>query len=126
MSGESSSSKILYIEFSDELLFIAHFFSLLYFQDFFNVCYFPGFLRFPWWGFCVGVTVVTWECGAISRVMSGFSAPKASAFLGAFFPFFFGKFFNADRVDVHSIWIDFGVLVVSVVSVNRVGVVGFS
>ena len=74
----------------------------------------------------MGVTVVTWECGAISRVMSMFPAPKALALLDAFFPFFFGEFFNADRVDVHGVWIDFGVLVVGVVSLNRVGVVGFS
>ena len=68
MPGESSSSKILYIEFSDELFFITYFFSLLYFQDFLNLCYFPGFLRFLWPGFCVGVgvIVVTWERGAIS------------------------------------------------------------
>ena len=58
--------------------------------------------------------------------MSGFSASKASAFLDAFFPFFFGKFFNADRVDVHGVWIDVGVLVVGVVSLSWVGVVGFS
>ena len=57
--------------------------------------------------------------------MSGFPAPKALAFLDAFFPFFFGKFFNADGVNVHGIWIDFGVLVVGVVSLNRVGVIGF-
>ena len=67
MSGESSFLKILYIKFSDEFFFIAYFFSLLYFQDFFNLCYFSGFLRFPWWGFGVGVrvTVVALEGGAV-------------------------------------------------------------
>ena len=57
--------------------------------------------------------------------MSGFPASKASALPDAFFPFFFGEFFNADRVDIHGVWIDFWVLVVSVVSLNRVRVVGF-
>ena len=57
--------------------------------------------------------------------MSGFSALKAAALPDALFPFFFGKFFNVDRVNVHGVWIDFGVLVVSVVSLNRVGVIGF-
>ena len=57
--------------------------------------------------------------------MSRFPAPKASAFLDAFFPFFFGEFFNVDGVDVR-IWVDFGVLVVGVVSLDRVGVIGFS
>ena len=57
--------------------------------------------------------------------MSGFPAPKALAFLDAFFPFFLGEFFNADRVDIHSVWIDFGGLVVSVVFLNGVRVVGF-
>ena len=68
MSGESSSLKILHIEFSDEFFFVTHFFSLLYFQDFFNFCYLPGFLGFSWWGFGVGVrvTVVALECGAVS------------------------------------------------------------
>ena len=58
--------------------------------------------------------------------MSRLSALKASAFLDAFFPFFFGEFFNVDGVDVHGIWVNFGALVVSVVSLKRVGVVGFS
>ena len=57
--------------------------------------------------------------------MSGFPASKASSFLDAFFPFFFGEFFNVDGVDVHGIWIDFWVLVVSMVSLNQVRVVGF-
>ena len=57
--------------------------------------------------------------------MSRLPASKASSFLDAFFPFFFGKFFNADRVDIHSIWIDFWALVVDVVSLDWVGVVGF-
>ena len=57
--------------------------------------------------------------------MSGFPALKASSLLDAFFPFFFGKFFNADGVDVHGVWINVWVLVVSVVSLNRVRVVGF-
>ena len=54
------------------------------------------------------------------------SASEALAFLDAFFPFFFGKFFNADGVNVHGIWIDFGVLVVGVASLDRVGIIGFS
>ena len=58
--------------------------------------------------------------------MSEFPASEASSLLDAFFPFFFGEFFNADRVDVHGVWINFGVLVVGVVFLNRVGVVGFS
>ena len=57
--------------------------------------------------------------------MSRFPASKASSFLDAFFPFFFGKFFNADGVDVHGVWIDFWALVVDVVSLDWVGVVGF-
>ena len=57
--------------------------------------------------------------------MSRFPAQKASAFLDAFFPFFFGEFFNADGVNIHGIWIDFWVLVVGVVSLNWVRVVGF-
>ena len=57
--------------------------------------------------------------------MSGLSASKASSFLDAFFPFFFGKFFDADGVDVHGVWIDFWALVVRVVSLDWVGVVGF-
>ena len=56
--------------------------------------------------------------------MSGFPVPKASAFLDAFFPFFFGKLFNVDRVDVHVVWIDFWALVVGVVSLDQVWVVG--
>ena len=58
--------------------------------------------------------------------MSGFSALKAAALPDALFPFFFGEFFNADGVDIHGIWIDFGGLVVGVVFLNRVGIVGFS
>ena len=57
--------------------------------------------------------------------MSGLSASKASSLLDAFFPFFFGEFFNADGVDIHGVWIDFWTLVVSMVSLDRVGVVGF-
>ena len=57
--------------------------------------------------------------------MSRFSASKASSFLDTFFPFFFGKFFDADGVDIHGIWIDFWALVVGVVSLDWVGVVGF-
>ena len=57
--------------------------------------------------------------------MPRFSASKASAFLDTFFSFLFGKFFNADGVDVHGVWIDFWGLVVSVVSLDWVGVVGF-
>ena len=82
-------------------------------------------MRFPWWGLGVGVTVVTLEGGAVPRVMSGFPASKASSFLDAFLPFFFGKFFNADGVDIHGVLIDFWTLVVSVVSLDWVGVVGF-
>ena len=57
--------------------------------------------------------------------MSGFPAPEALALLDALFPFFFGEFFNTDRVDIHSIWIGFWTLVVSRVSLNWVRVVGF-
>ena len=57
--------------------------------------------------------------------MSGFSASKASFILDTFFPFFLGEFFNADGIDVHGIWIDFGAWVVGVVSLDGVGVVGF-
>ena len=57
--------------------------------------------------------------------MSGFSASKASSFLDASLPFFFGEFFNADGVDVHGVWIDLWTLVVGVVSLDWVGVVGF-
>ena len=68
MSGESSSLKILYVKFSDKLFFIAYFFSLLYLQDFFDFCNSSGFLRFPWWGFGVGVrvTAVALEGSAVS------------------------------------------------------------
>ena len=54
-----------------------------------------------------------------------FSASKASSFFDAFLSFFFGEFFNANGVDVHSVWIDFWALVVDVVSLDWVGVVGF-
>ena len=57
--------------------------------------------------------------------MSGFPASEASSLFDAFFPFFFGEFFNADRVDIHGVWINFWALVVSVVSLDWVGVVGF-
>ena len=57
--------------------------------------------------------------------MSEFSASKASSFLDALFSFFFGEFLNADGVDIHRVWIDFWTLVVGVVSLDRVGVVGF-
>ena len=57
--------------------------------------------------------------------MSGFPASKASFFSDAFLPFFFGEFFNADRVDVHGVWIDFWALVVNVVFLDWVGVVWF-
>ena len=57
--------------------------------------------------------------------MSEFSASKASSFLDAFLSFFFGEFFNVNGVDVHGVWIDFWTLVVSVVSLDRVGIVGF-
>ena len=55
--------------------------------------------------------------------MPGFSASKAPSFFDAFLSFFFGEFFNVDGVDVHGVWIDFWTLVV--VSLDRVGVVGF-
>ena len=59
VSGESSFSKILYIEFSDKFLFIAYLFSFLDFQDFFNFCYSSWFLLgFLLRGFCVGVWVM--------------------------------------------------------------------
>ena len=57
--------------------------------------------------------------------MSGLPASKASSFLDAFLSFFFGEFFNADGVDIHGVWIGFWALVVSVVSLDWVGVVGF-
>ena len=57
--------------------------------------------------------------------MSGFPASKASSFLDAFFPFFSGEFFNANGVDIHGVWIDFWALMVSVVSLDLVGVIGF-
>ena len=61
--------------------------------------------------------------------MSGFSALKASSFLDAFIPFFFGEFFYVNGVDIHGIWIDLWTLVVGVVvgvvSLDWVGVVGF-
>ena len=59
--------------------------------------------------FSIRMRVVIGEHGAISRGVSGFSALKATTFLDAFFPFFLSEFFNADGVDVHGIWIDFGV-----------------
>ena len=45
---------------------------------------------------CFGVWVrgVVKKCGTVSRVVSGFTASKASAFPDAFFPFFLGEFFN--------------------------------
>ena len=36
------------------------------------------------------------------------------------------SFFDLDGVDIHSIWVDFGVLVVGVVPLNWVGVGGLS
>ena len=57
--------------------------------------------------------------------MSGFSASKAPSFPDAFLPFFFGEFFDVDGVDIHGVWIDLWALMVGVVSLNRVGVVGF-
>ena len=69
-------------------------------------------------------TVVVLEGGAVPRVVSEFSASKASSFLDAFLSFFFGEFFNADGVDIHGIWVGFWALVVGVVSLDRVGVVG--
>ena len=56
--------------------------------------------------------------------MSGFPASKATSFLDALFPFFFGEFFNADGVNIHGVWIGFWVLVVGMVSLNWVRVVG--
>ena len=47
------------------------------------------------------------ECGAVSGIMFGFPASEATAFSNAFFSFFLGEFFNADGVDIHSIWINF-------------------
>ena len=67
------------------------------------------------------MAVVALEGGAVSRVVSGFPASKASSFPHTFFSFFFGEFFNADGVDVHGIWIDFWTLVVGVVSLDWVG-----
>ena len=57
--------------------------------------------------------------------MSEFPASEASSFSDAFFPFFFGKFFNVNGVDIHSVWINLWALVVGVVSLDWVGVVGF-
>ena len=83
-------------------------------------------MGFLWRGSGVGVRVaiVALESGTVSRVVSGFSALEASSFLDAFFSLFFGKFFNANGVDVHGVWIDFWALVVGVVSLDWVGVVG--
>ena len=69
--------------------------------------------------------VVTRGRSTVPQVVSGFSALEASSFSDASFPFFLGEFFNADRVNVHGVWINFGALVVGVVSLNKVGVVGF-
>ena len=57
--------------------------------------------------------------------MSEFPASEASSFLDAFFPFLLGEFVNTNGVDVHGIWIGFWALVFGVVSLDRVGVVGF-
>ena len=57
--------------------------------------------------------------------MSEFPALKAMAFPYTLFSFFLGEFFNSDGIDIHGVWIDFGALVVSMVFLNRVGVVGF-
>ena len=95
-----------------------YFFSFLDFQDFFDFCYLPWFLLgLLLKGFCVGAraTVVARECGAVSGVVSGFSALNPSAFLDAPFSFFLGEVFDVDGVDIHGIWIDFWVLVVGVV-----------
>ena len=69
--------------------------------------------------------VIALEGGAVPRVVSEFSASEALAFLDAFLSFFLGEFFYADGVDVHSVWINFWILLVSVVSLNQVRVVGF-
>ena len=76
-------------------------------------------------GVGVGVAVVVLEGGAVPQVVSRFPASKASSFPHTFFSFFFGEFFNADRVDVHGVWISFWCLVVGVVSLDWVGIVGF-
>ena len=71
------------------------------------------------------VTVVALESGAVSRVVSEFSASKALPFLDTFLPFFFGEFFYVNGVDIHGIRIDFWAFVVGMVSLNWVGVIGF-
>ena len=55
-----------------------------------------------------------------------FSASEAVAFFDASLSFFLGEFFNPDGVNVHGIWVNFGGLVVGVVSLSWVGVVRFS
>ena len=57
--------------------------------------------------------------------MSGFSALKALAFPDAFFSLLLGEFLNVNGVDIHGVWVDFGVLVVGMVSLDRVRVIGF-
>ena len=47
------------------------------------------------------------ESGTIFHKVSGFSALKATSFLEAFFPFFFGEFLEFDCVNIHNIWINF-------------------
>ena len=68
-----------------------------------------------------------WEHGTIPHVMSMFSALEAASFLDAFFSFFFGKFFNVNGVDIHSVWVNFLTLVAgSMVSLYWVWAIGFS
>ena len=58
--------------------------------------------------------------------MSGFPALEAVSLFDAFFSFFWGEFFNSDRVNIHGIGINFRVLVIGgVVLLHRVWVVGF-
>ena len=58
--------------------------------------------------------------------MSEFSASEALSFSDTFFPFFLGELFDVDGVNIHSIWIDFGVLVTrGMISLDGVGVIGF-
>ena len=58
---------------------------------------------------------VVGEHGAVSGIVLRFPASETETFSDAFFPFLLGEFFNVDGVDIHSIWVSFGLALVALV-----------